>query len=285
MRALAQISRGQFLLSPFVFWGAAKRPKVVFVCGDHEYSGEETLPLFAREIEKRYGFETVVLKSTPDQNGETDIPGLEALAGADLAVFYLRWRQLPKEQLAMIEAYVMAGKPVIGLRTTSHSFNYPKGHELVEWNRWAKAVFGTPPGWGAEGHTHYGHQATTRVSRNPAVVKDALLAGVVEEFVAPSWLYHVLPGYPPAGAKVLLYGDAINPNKAAVRNPVAWTWKNAFGARSFYTSLGHPGDFAIESFQRLLVNAVFYGLGKKAPKQSAGPMRIDVPYRGMVKSK
>jgi type 1 glutamine amidotransferase len=282
MRASALTTRGQFLLSPFAFVEAATRPRVVFVCGDHEYSGESTLPLFAAEIEKRYKFETRVLKSAPDQNGETDIPGLESLAEADLAVFYLRWRRLPAAQLAPIEAFLKSGKPVMGLRTSSHAFNYPKGDALEHWNRWAADVFGAPPGWGAEGHTHYGHQATTRVMKART---DVLLEGVADEFVAPSWLYHVLPKYPPADANVLLHGDAIKPNKPAVRNPVAWTWKNKYGARSFYTSLGHPGDFAIESFQRLLVNALFWSMGKKAPRKWAGAMRIDVPYRGIVKAK
>ena len=47
---------------------AKKQPLVVFVCGDHEYSGESTLPLLAAVLEKQYGFRTKVLKSFPDQN-------------------------------------------------------------------------------------------------------------------------------------------------------------------------------------------------------------------------
>jgi len=284
MSASASISRGQFLLSPFAFAASKKSPRIVFVAGDHEYSGEATLPLFAKELESRFGFSTQVLKSSPDQNSETNIPGLEALASADLVVFCLRWRRLPASQLAPIEAYLKSAKPILGLRTTSHAFNYPKDDPLAAWNRWGPDIFGTPPGWNTEGHTHYGHQATTRVTRNPAAGKNPLLAGVIGEFVAPSWLYNVLPKYPPNDAQVLLYGDAINPNKPAVRNPVAWTWRNKYGAKAFYTSLGHPGDFAIESFQRLLVNAIFWQLDKKAAKKWAGPMKIDVPYRGMVKS-
>ena len=85
---------------------AQKKPLVVFVTGDHEYSGEETLPLIAAELEKNYGFQTKVLKSSPNQNGEKDIPGLEILKEADLVVFYLRWRQLPLDQLALIEDYL-----------------------------------------------------------------------------------------------------------------------------------------------------------------------------------
>ena len=67
----------------------------MFVTGDHEYSGEETLPLIAAELEKNYGFRTRVLKAFPDHNSEENIPGLEALKEADLVVFFLRWRRLP----------------------------------------------------------------------------------------------------------------------------------------------------------------------------------------------
>ena len=63
---------------------------LVFVTGDHEYSGEQTLPLLAKELEARYGFRCTVLKASPNQNSEENIPGLEALAKADLAIFYLR---------------------------------------------------------------------------------------------------------------------------------------------------------------------------------------------------
>ena len=78
------------------------KPLVVFVTGDHEYSGEETLPLIAAELEKNYGLNTKVLKAYPNQNAENNIQGLEILAKADLVVFFLRWRQLPVEQLEFI---------------------------------------------------------------------------------------------------------------------------------------------------------------------------------------
>jgi type 1 glutamine amidotransferase len=267
-------------------WGLdAKSPLIVFVCGDHEYSGESTLPLLAKTLETQYKFRTQVLKSTPDQNGETDIPGLEALANADLVVFYLRWRRLPPSQLAHIEAYLKSGKPVIGLRTTSHAFNFPKGDASEAWNRWGAEVFGTPPGWGAEGHTHFGHESTTTVSVDTSHATHPILTGVALPFTASSWLYRVLPKYPPADASILLRGEAIQPNKPAEINPVAWTWKNKYGATSFYTSLGHPGDFALEPFQRMLVNAIHWTLDLNPPKKWPGRLKIDVPYRGMVKSK
>lgn len=256
---------------------------VVFVLGDHEYSGEVTLPLVAAELEKNYGLRCTVLKSAPDQNGETDIPGLEALKTADLAVFYLRWRRLPAEQVAHIEAYMKSGKPMMGFRTTSHAFNYPKGHELEAWNRWAAEAFGAPPGWGADGHTHYGHQASTDVTVIAEAAKHDILKGVPPSFHVRSWMYRVGPKWPPAGATPLLMGKVVNPNKPGPDNPVAWTWKNGYGGRVFFTTMGHPEDFGVEAVQRLTVNAVHWCLGLKPPKWK-GRIPIDVPYRGIVKT-
>ena len=53
-----------------------KKPHIVFVSGDHEYSSEETFPIIAKELESKYGFKTTVLKSSPDENAEENIPGL-----------------------------------------------------------------------------------------------------------------------------------------------------------------------------------------------------------------
>ena len=64
----------------------AKKPYIVFVTGDHEYSSEATMPKIAAELEKNYGFRTKVLKAYPDQNAEENIPGLEALREADVVV-------------------------------------------------------------------------------------------------------------------------------------------------------------------------------------------------------
>ncbi|MBL8293117.1 MAG: ThuA domain-containing protein [Bryobacterales bacterium] len=272
-----------WLLLPLALWpAAAAPPHIVFVLGDHEYSGEVTLPLMARELEQKYGFRCTVLKSAPDQNGETDIPGLEALQRADLAVFYLRWRRLPAGQLEHIDSYVKSGKPLLGLRTTSHSFNYPKGDPLESWNRWAATAFGAPPGWGADGHTHFGHRASTDVSVIPAARNHPVLKGVQQEFHVRSWLYRVGPKWPPADAAQLLMGTAVDPDKPAEPNPVAWTWRNSFGARVFFTTMGHPEDFQVESFQRLLVNAIHWTLQQKP--RWRGPVPIQVPYRGMVKT-
>jgi len=262
----------------------ADKPYVVFVTGDHEYSGELTLPLIAAELETSYGMRTKVLRASPDYNGEKDIPGLETLREADLAVFYLRWRLLPQNQLDYIDAYLKSGKPVMGFRTTTHAFNYPDGDDRKRWNAFGEFAFGAPPGWGgAAKHTHYGHKSTTDVTVIPAVAKHPILTGVDPAFQASSWLYRVLPDYPVKGSVPLLMGKAVNPDKEAVDNPVAWTGQNRWGGRTFFTTLGHPEDFRVESFQRLVINAIHWELGKPAPKNRSTKLAINVPYRGIVK--
>ena len=258
------------------------KPLVVFVTGDHEYGGEETLPLIAAELEKNYGLTTKVLKASPNQNAEKNIPGMEILAQADLAIFFLRWRQLPPDQLEFIDRYLKSGKPVMGFRTSTHAFNFPKGHESEKWNAFGEFALNAPPGWGKAGHTHYGHKSTTDVSVIETAKNHPILKGISPNFHASSWLYRVLPDYPTKGSEWLLIGKSVNPDKEATENPVAWTGTNSFGAKIFTTTLGHPEDFQVPDFQHLIINAIHWELGKKIPNKWKGKIDIKVPYRGIV---
>ena len=171
----------------------------------------------------------------------------------------------------------------MGFRTSTHSFNYPEGHELRNWNAFGERAFGSPPGWGGvANHTHYGHESSTDVS---VMVKESghpVLTGVAKNFHVRSWLYKVLPDYPAKGSTWLLMGTAVNPNtKEAFDNPVAWTWVSPSGAKTFMTTLGHPEDFQEQAMQRLCVNAVHWTLGKPVPKDWKGEIDITVSYRGM----
>lgn len=290
MKNVQTITRFCFLI-PALLWmcfgcgstavrARANKPLIVFVTGDHEYSGEATLPLIAAELEKNYGFRTKLLKASPDHNAEENIPGLEGLKEADVAVFFLRWRRLPANQIQYIEDYLKTGKPVIGFRTTTHAFNYPKGHPLEKWNAFGEMVFNAPPGWGGKAnHTHYGHESSTDVSIIPAQRSNPLLTGVADSFHVSSWLYKVLPDYPSKGSTALLMGHAVHPDKDAFDNPVVWTGKNSYGAKFFITTMGHPEDFRLESFQHLIINAIHWAAGKQIPEKWAGKMTIDVPYR------
>jgi type 1 glutamine amidotransferase len=263
------------------------KPLVVFVTGDHEYSSEATMPILAEELAKHYNMQVKVLKSSPDHNSEENIPGLEALKDADLVVFFLRWRRLPAEQIKYIAEYLKTGRPIIGFRTTTHAFNYPAGHPLQKWNAFGEFTLGSPPGWGGKAdHTHCGHNCTTDVTVIKKVSDHPILTGVDPSFHVRSWLYKVLPDYPAKGSTWLLMGKAVNPDKEGfLDNPVAWTWQTAQGAKVFATTLGHPEDFNVESFQRLLINAVHWTLDKPVPVKWKGKISMDVPYRTEVSTK
>ena len=95
-----------------------KGKHVVLISGDEEYRSEEAMPQLARILSKHHGFKVTVLfaidPTTNNVNPDRidNIPGLEALKTADLAVFFIRWRDLPDSQMKLIVDYVESGKPI-----------------------------------------------------------------------------------------------------------------------------------------------------------------------------
>lgn len=237
---------------------------MVFVLAEPEYKSAETMPGIARELRERYSMRITVLTAEPFTGNPTSIPGLEALATADLAVFYMRFCLLPAEQVEHIRSYVEAGKPVVGLRTSTHAFRYPKGHELESWNRFGEEVLGAP--W----IHHYGNTSSTEVSAIPAAAGHPILTGVAKQFRVRSWLYQVLPDHPPKTATVLLEGKSVGPGRGEESeravNPVAWTFRHKGGGRVFTTTMGHPEDFQVEFFRRLLINGIHWALSRSVPR-------------------
>ena len=64
-----------------------------------------------------------------------------------------------------------------------------------------------------------------------------------------------------------LIGKKDTPNRGirGTPNPVLWT-KTYKGARVFFTTLGHPKDFEVESMRRLLINGIYWALGRANPE-------------------
>ena len=97
--------------------GAGKH--IVFLAGDQEYRGEETLPALARILARHYGFTCSVFFTTDPKTGFIDpgssnIAGLEALKTADLLVVFLRFQDFPDDEMQHIVDYLDRGGPVIG---------------------------------------------------------------------------------------------------------------------------------------------------------------------------
>src|SRR5712692_2004164 len=121
--------------------GPGKGKHVVLVSGDEEYRSEETLPQLGKILAKRHGFTCTVLFAVDPKDGvinpdvNNNIPGLEALAKADLMVLFTRLRNLPDEQMKHIVDYVESGRPIVALRTATHAFKEPtsKTYERYSW--------------------------------------------------------------------------------------------------------------------------------------------------------
>jgi type 1 glutamine amidotransferase len=237
------------------------------------------MPLIARILEARHGMQCTVCYAVDEKTGQrqpkhlTNITGLEALAKADLAVFFLRYRQLPEEQLKRILDYVNSGRPVIGLRTSTHAFSYPAGPDRRLNDGFGLEVFGQK--W----IRHHGHDSSTNVY--VAVGDHPITRGVAAEFHCRSWLYHVMPLVGDCTPLVLgaaVKGELPRSDTFGTPNPVAWT-KTHKGGRVFFTTLGHPKDFEEEPVRRLLVNGIYWALGQEAkiPPQGSD-VRLDGPY-------
>ncbi len=108
--------------------GAGNGRHIVLISGDEEYRSEEGLPALARLLSERHGFRSTVLFAVDPDTGivnphvNTNIPGTQNVDSADLVFLQTRWRVLPDEQMAPIDRYLMAGRPVIALRTATHAF-------------------------------------------------------------------------------------------------------------------------------------------------------------------
>lgn len=100
-----------------------------------------------------------------------NIPGLEALDSADLMIIATRFRALPDDQMKHIDDYLMAGKPVVGLRTATHAFNF-KEEDVSSYKHYGNSYDGEKSEWeGGFGrlvlgenwrfhHGHHKHQST-----------------------------------------------------------------------------------------------------------------------------
>src|SRR5262245_28632196 len=124
--------------------GPGKGKHVVLISGDQEYRSEEMIPQLAKILADRHGFKCTVLftvdkdTGTINPNGEKVkgvdhhyLPGLDALKTADLMVIFTRFLNLPDDQMQHVADYVASGRPVVGLRTSTHAFNIPKDRKFA----------------------------------------------------------------------------------------------------------------------------------------------------------
>jgi len=133
---------------------------------------------------------------------------------------------LPDNQMNKIKAYLSAGKPLVALPLR------------------------TPIEHGCERHPR------SRRPSNPDGRREAISLPFVALLCSPA----------EGDLQAAVDGKSVGASKRKERvdNPVAWTNTHK-GDRVFCTSLGHPKDFKVKSFRGLLINAIFWTLGKPVP--------------------
>jgi len=268
--------------------GPGKGKHVVLVSGDEEYRSEEALPQLGKILARHHGFRCTALFAIDPTDGtinperRDNIPGLEALAKADLLIIATRFRDLPDDQMKHIVDYVESGRPVMGLRTATHAFNIPAGKTYARWGGRSKEWDG---GFGRQvlGETwisHHGRHGkeSTRGLVAPGAADHPVLRGIRDgDIWGPTDVYTVrlpLPG----DSKPLILGQVLEGMKTddkpleGAKNdpmmPVAWvrTFTGAKGqaARVFTTTMGASQDLLSEGLRRLLVNAAYWCVGLEA---------------------
>ena len=261
------------LLSGLSINAAEKRPHAVFVIGTLHYSPELSMPLFARELE-RFGFRTTLVRGegNPEAKTKDVLPDIGVLKEADVVIFFSRFMKLPDEEWGPIENYLKSGRPVIGLRTANHSFKYPNGHPRFEWNDgFGRRALGSPY------VVHQSSETKIRVLEERA--DHPILSNVTKRgWVSPGTLYlaqlekncvPLVMGSGTGRSRLLKKSFGEIQVKEFETAPVAWAWTNEWGGRAFYTSFGHPGDFAEESFNRMLLNAICWSVDHPLPAKDA----------------
>jgi hypothetical protein len=264
---------------------------IVLIAGDQEYRSQESLPALAKILETRHGFECTVLYSINRKTGAIDpstmdnIPGLEALRKADLMILFTRYLELPDDQMKEIIDYTNSGRPIVGLRTATHAFNY-KLHLDSPYAKYGAQNKDGGYGRLVLGETWIAHYGTHQKESTRGVIADGMENHPIVRGVRDIWgesdVYEItsLSGdsRPLVLGQVLLGMDPSSPPDPGKKQmPVAWiktyigeTEKND---RVFMTTMGHVMDFKNEGFRRLLVNACYWAMGME--KQISPHANVD----------
>lgn len=273
---------------------------IVLVSGDEEYRSEEALPMLGQILARRHGFRCTVLFAQNPETGVIDpdnqahIPGLAVLGDADMLVLFTRFRRLPDADMKHIVDFVESGKPVLGLRTATHAFNY-EADSKSPYAHWSFRSKSWPGGFGRQilgetwirHHGHHGRESTRglvpEASRAHPVVRG------VEDVWGPTDVYGVTEL--PEGATVLLNGSvragmthdapAVDGPRNAPMHPVAWARELPREAgspqRIVCSTIAAAIDLASEDLRRLMVNACYWGL--RLPVPEGADVRPLTPYK------
>ena len=284
--------------------GPGKGKRIVLIAADQEYRSEQSMPMLAKILSQHHGFDCTVLFGVNDK-GEVDptmpvypekgkelkphhIPGLEHLASADLVIFFARLLTLPMAERELIVKYVDSGRPIIALRTASHGF-----HAALPYK-----INGKQVNWGNDvlGGTfmnHHGrwHADSTRGTIVAEQKEHPILRGV-SDIWGNSDVYRTYKEGTslPTNCTALVWGQPLMgrkrddpPNPKLEPLPVAWFkhWQTSDGrqARVFQSTMGSGDDLENPGLRRLIINAVYWGMGMESAITAPRTVEIVGSYK------
>ncbi|MEM8954279.1 MAG: hypothetical protein AAGD22_09025 [Verrucomicrobiota bacterium] len=289
--ALLSAASGQIVYDGFDGPGNGKH--IVLIAGDEEYRTEESMPMLGQVLAKNHGFKcTVIFSIDPetgfvDPNNQENLPGLEALDDADLMIIGSRFRNPPAEDMKHIDDFVHSGKPIMGLRTATHAFNFGKktDHPYAHYD-WKSDDENWTGGFGQTvlGETWAGHHGKHKVEGCRGVINekhaDHPMLNSVTDVFAESDVYGVnkLTGE----ETILMFGqvtDSLEPDSKPVEGeqndpmmPVVWikefTGENGKTSTVITNTMGASVDLANEDLRRLVINGAFWALGLDVPEKA-----------------
>jgi type 1 glutamine amidotransferase/nicotinamidase-related amidase len=233
--------------------------KIVLISGSNEYFSDISLSLYKDYLERQENARVTLLQAggpLNDRNEYSELSGVEALAEADVALFFLRRTTIAGESLGKIKEFINAGKGVVALRTSSHGLqNWPDFDKMILGGNYSGHHGGSPesrvidtqqnliPSGQPQGPTMSVH-----------IVKGEeghpILNGIID-FRSRYSLYKTSPVA--NDVRVLMTGEI--PEQKA--EPLLWIreWN---ASRIVYIGLGGLQDWENATFMRLVTNALYW---------------------------
>ena len=281
--------------------GPGEGKHIVFIAGDEEYRSEEAMPLMAQILNKQ-GFKCTVLFSIDEKTGfvspnnQKSITNPAALDSADAIIMSIRFRNWNDDAMTKFDNAIKRGVSLIGLRTTTHAFKFPKGSKWFKYSFNASKETGWHKGFGREimGETWVSHHGKHKKEGTRSFVEEAnkshailnsvgTIFGDTDVYGANPNMSHNTTILMRAGVTTTLKPDSplVEGKKNNPMQPMAWTreYKNSAGKvnKVFTTTMGSSTDLADEDLRRLVGNAAFWSLGLKVPA------KLDVSLPGEFK--
>jgi type 1 glutamine amidotransferase len=268
--------------------GPGKSKKIVLIAGDEEYRSEDCLPMLGKILSQKHGYHCTVLFSINkdgfiDPNAGASLTHPQALDSADAIVMLIRFRKWPDEAMKHFDAAMKRGVPVIGLRTSTHPFQFGGDSAYQSYNTFGRDILGE--NWVSHWGKH--KEEATRGVIEQANATHPILNGVSNVF-GDSDVYEASP---PDDAKILMRGKVLAGMKPTdppagyskkradgveqpindPMMPVAWTRlipRDGKSQKIFCNTMGAATDLANEDLRRMVINAVYWATELEVPAKA-----------------